>query len=66
MIRCGETECRNRTRDGGCRADAEVKGVIKICPPDGTRLLYCDKFDPKDDIWEFRETIRRALEYDGK
>lgn len=62
MIRCGEKDCKHRTRDGGCAANAEVKGTIRSAPPIGRKFLYCDKYEPKDGIWEYRDTIRRAIE----
>ena len=63
MIRCGEKDCKYRTREGGCAVNAEVKSAIKSAPPIGRRkFLYCDKYETKDGIWEYRDTIRRAIE----
>ena len=62
MIRCGEKDCKHRTRDGGCAANAEIKRAFKAYPPDGIRFLYCEKYEPKDGTWEYRDTIRRVIE----
>lgn len=62
MIHCGEENCKNRTREGGCSENAELKAIFKCAPPIGMRFLYCDKYEPKDGTWDCRDTIRRAIE----
>lgn len=62
MIRCGEKDCKYRTRDGGCAANAEVKGPTIKVPPIRGKYLYCDRYESKEGIWECRDTIRRAIE----
>lgn len=62
MIRCGEKDCEYRTRDGGCREDVIFKPAFKAAPPIGMRFMYCDKYEPKEGIWDCRDTIRREIE----